>query len=95
MQVFFSVNQCIHFFIARDNKEIDYLLFKDVLDTIARVDRVLTQPGGSLVMAGSSGVGRRTATMLVAHMHQVNIVTPKVTRGYGAKQFKNDLKSVS
>lgn len=45
-------------------------------------------------MAGRSGVGRRTATMLVAHMHQVNIVTPKVTRGYGAKQFKNDLKSV-
>lgn len=59
------------------------------------MDLVLTQPGGSLVLAGRSGVGRRTAAMLVAHMHQVNVITPKVSRGYGTKQFKTDLKTVS
>ena len=70
-------------------------MFNEVLDNVARLDLVLTQPGGSLVLAGRSGVGRRTAAMLVAHMHQVNIVTPKVSRGYGTKQFKADLKVVS
>lgn len=81
--------------IARDTKEIDYLLFSEVLENVARMDLVLTQPSGSLVLAGRSGVGRRTAAMLVAHMHQVNVVTPKVSRGYGTKQFKGDLKTVS
>ena len=59
------------------------------------MDKVLSQPGGSLVMAGRSGVGRRTALSLVAHMHQMTIMSPKVSRAYGLKQFKNDLKTVS
>ena len=73
---------------------MDYLLFDEVLDNVARIDRVLTQPSGSLVLAGRSGIGRRTALMLVAHMHQVNVFTPKVGRGYSTKNFKNDLKTV-
>lgn len=62
---------------------------------MARVDRVLTMPGGSLLLAGRSGVGRRTAVTLVTFMHQMTLVTPKVSRGYGMKHFKNDLKTVS
>lgn len=46
-------------------------------------------------MAGRSGVGRRTAVALVAHMHNIQLFTPKVSRGYGIKQFRTDLKSVS
>jgi len=71
------------------------MVFKEVLENIARVDRVLTMPGGSLLLAGRSGVGRRTSVLLVAHMHQIELVTPKINRGYGLKQFKNDLKSVN
>ena len=62
---------------------------------MARVDRVLTTPGGSLLLAGRSGVGRRTAVTLVAHMHQMTLFSPKISRGYGLKHFKNDLKTVS
>lgn len=46
-------------------------------------------------MSGRSGVGRRTALLLTAHMHQLDIVTPHISRNYGLKQFKNDLKNVS
>ena len=70
------------------------IIFKEVLDNIARVDRVLTSPGGSLLMAGRTGVGRRTAVTLVAFMHQMELVSPKVSRNYGDKQFKTDLKTV-
>lgn len=69
-------------------------MFKEVLDNIARVERTLTFPGGSLLLAGRSGVGRRTAVTLVTHMHNIEVVTPKVSRSYGLKQFKNDLKLV-
>lgn len=45
-------------------------------------------------MAGQSGAGRRTAVLLVAHMHMMQLYSPKVFRGYSMKHFKNDLKHV-
>ncbi|XP_052794024.1 cytoplasmic dynein 2 heavy chain 1-like isoform X3 [Mya arenaria] len=81
-------------FYQRDNRDLDILIFHEVLDNMARVDRVLSKPGGSLLMAGCSGVGRRTAISLVAHMHQMQLFTPKISRGYALKNFKNDLKTV-
>ena len=34
------------------------------------------------------------AVTLVAHMHQLHMCAPNVTRFYGMKQFKSDLKHV-
>uniref|UniRef100_W5MJK1 Cytoplasmic dynein 2 heavy chain 1 n=1 Tax=Lepisosteus oculatus TaxID=7918 RepID=W5MJK1_LEPOC len=79
---------------GRDNRELDILLFHEVLEYMSRVDRVLSYPGGSLLLAGRAGVGRRTATCVVSHMHGATLFTPKISRGYGLKQFKNDLKNV-
>ncbi|KAM9852784.1 cytoplasmic dynein 2 heavy chain 1 isoform 4-T4 [Aulostomus maculatus] len=79
---------------SRDNKELDLLLFQEVCDFVARVDRVLSRPGGSLLLAGRSGVGRHTATCLVSHMHGYSLFTPKISRGYTLKHFNNDLKTV-
>uniref|UniRef100_A0A4W3JMF3 Cytoplasmic dynein 2 heavy chain 1 n=1 Tax=Callorhinchus milii TaxID=7868 RepID=A0A4W3JMF3_CALMI len=79
---------------GRDNRELDILLFHEVLDYMARVDRVLSCPGGSLLLAGRSGVGRRTAISVISHMHGATLFSPKISRSYEAKQFKNDLKTV-
>ncbi|NXA12552.1 DYHC2 protein, partial [Sapayoa aenigma] len=82
----------IHY--GRDKKEIDILLFHEVLSYMCKVDRVLSFPGGSLLLVGRSGVGRRTVTSLVSHMHAAVLITPKISRGYEVKQFKSDLKYV-
>ncbi|XP_068004360.1 cytoplasmic dynein 2 heavy chain 1 [Melanerpes formicivorus] len=82
----------IHY--GRDKKELEILLFQEVLSYMSKVDRVLSFPGGSLLLAGRSGVGRRTVTSLVSHMHGAVLVTPKISRGYELKQFKNDIKYV-
>ncbi|NXG46652.1 DYHC2 protein, partial [Psilopogon haemacephalus] len=82
----------IHY--GRDKKEIEILLFHEVLSYVSKVDRVLSFPGGSLLLAGRSGVGRRTVTSLVSHMHGAVLVTPRISRGYELKQFKNDIKYV-
>uniref|UniRef100_A0A3P9QAB0 Cytoplasmic dynein 2 heavy chain 1 n=1 Tax=Poecilia reticulata TaxID=8081 RepID=A0A3P9QAB0_POERE len=79
---------------SRDNKELDLLLFWEVCDFVSRVDRVLSRPGGSLLLAGRSGVGRHTATCLVSHMLGYTMFTPKISRGYTLKNFSNDLKMV-
>ena len=79
---------------GREHCQLDIYLFHEVLDHIARVDRVLTSPGGSLLLSGQSGVGRHSAVHLVAFMHQLDVATPHVSRSYSLKHFKNDLKSV-
>uniref|UniRef100_A0A8C4HEE2 Cytoplasmic dynein 2 heavy chain 1 n=1 Tax=Dicentrarchus labrax TaxID=13489 RepID=A0A8C4HEE2_DICLA len=79
---------------SRDNRELDLLLFWEVCDFVSRVDRVLSRPGGSLLLAGRSGVGRHTATYLVSHMHGYTLSTPRISRGYTLKHFSNDLKTV-
>lgn len=76
-------------------RDTDVFLFREILDAIVRCDRVLTTPGGSLLLAGRSGVGRRTAIGVVASMNNMKLFSPKVSRTYGIKQFKNDLKTVS
>ncbi|XP_030099868.1 cytoplasmic dynein 2 heavy chain 1 isoform X1 [Mus musculus] len=82
----------IHY--GRDNQNLDILLFQEVLEYMSRIDRVLSFPGGSLLLAGRSGVGRRTVTSLVSHMHGAVLFSPKISRGYEPKQFRNDLKHV-
>lgn len=83
------------FHYGHDNQNLDILLFQEVLEYTSRIDRVLSFPGGSLLLAGRSGVGRRTITSLVSHMHGAVLFSPKISRGYELKQFKNDLKHVS
>ena len=81
---------------ARENRELDVVLFREVLEHVARLDRVLATPGGlggSLLLAGRSGVGRRLALTLLTHMHQMQLHTPKMGRAYGLKQFRADLKA--
>ena len=78
----------------RDERELNILLFKEVLDNIARVDRTLSKTGGSLLLVGRSGVGRRTATSLVAHMHGMEFKMLDITDDYSVKTLHLQLKSI-
>ena len=77
-----------------DVRELDVVMIDELLQNIAAVERVLTQPAGSLLAAGRAGYGRRSAVGLVANMHQMQVFSPKITKDYGLKQFKLDLKQV-
>nr|WAW84826.1 cytoplasmic dynein 2 heavy chain 1 [Halisarca dujardinii] len=79
---------------SRDQSELNIVVVEEVLEYTARINRVLTSSGGSLLLVGRSGVGRRTLLKLVCFMLNYALVTPKVSRVYGLKHFKNDLKAV-
>ncbi len=46
----------------REFKEMNVHLFDELLELIAYTERVLSKPGGCLLMAGRAGVGRKTTT---------------------------------
>ncbi|VDN60499.1 unnamed protein product [Dracunculus medinensis] len=79
------------------NSEIDEAafnipLFDEFVIFCSHIDRALTAAGGSILLAGRSGIGRKAATCLIAYMHQMKIFTPKISNSYSIKQFNNDLK---
>lgn len=74
---------------------MDLIVFREVLDLVACVDRVLSAPQGSLLLAGRAGVGRKSAVRTVSALHGVKLVSLKMGKAYNLKNFKNDLKSVS
>ncbi|CAG0883700.1 unnamed protein product [Cyprideis torosa] len=81
--------------IARFNREqfeLDVLLFPELLRLMSSMDRVLTRPGGSALMIGRAGVGRRPAAGVIACMHGLTVYMPRVTAGYAFKHFAADLK---
>lgn len=78
----------------REFKELKVHLFEDILDQIAYTERTLSQPGGCLLFAGRAGVGRKTTTQLISHMLNMTFFSPNMSREYGMKEFKRDLKLV-
>eukprot|EP01049_Picozoa_sp_SAG25_P002666 SAG25_NODE_143_length_14049_cov_6.050817_1_plen_2680_part_10 len=78
----------------RECKELGLVLFPDVLQRIARIDNVISEEGGHLLLAGRAGVGRRSCLTLACYLLRVDLLSPNMTRGYGIRHFREELKSV-
>ena len=78
----------------REMKDLNLVLFPEALEAVTRMDRVLSKPGGNLLLVGASGVGRRSALSLLCHMHGLELFTPATTRDYSVKAFKAELKAL-
>ncbi len=78
----------------REFKSLQMILFPEILEHVAYIDRVLSRPGGSLLLVGSQGVGRRTAVILICHILRINFVTPRLSANYSSKHFRVELKEI-
>lgn len=61
---------------------VPLVVFDDVLDHILRIDRVLRQPLGHLLLVGASGVGKTTLTRFVSWMNNLTVNQIKAGRDY-------------
>ena len=67
-------------------------LYPDMLFQLAKLENILLQEGGSLLLAGRTGMKRWDSVCLVAYMLHINIYTLKIGRNYQAKSFYADIK---
>ena len=73
---------------------IPLVVFDDVLDHILRIDRVLKQPLGHLLLVGSSGVGKTTLSKFVSWINNLSVYQIKAGRDYQLLDFDNDLREI-
>jgi dynein heavy chain 1 len=74
--------------------DVPLIVFDSVLDHILRIDRVLSQPLGHLLLVGASGVGKTTLTRFVAWLKGMEVFQIKAGRNYSVENFDEDLRTV-
>ncbi|EEA07374.1 dynein heavy chain family protein [Cryptosporidium muris RN66] len=70
------------------------VLFDEFLDNINRVDRVLRQPFGHLLLIGPPGCGKTLLANLVSWLNGLHVFTIKPGRKYDIFAFEADLRLV-
>jgi len=73
---------------------VQLVIFDSVLDHILRIDRVLKQPIGHLLLVGASGVGKTTLSRFVAWLNNLTVFQIKAGRNYSVNDFDDDLRAV-
>eukprot|EP01053_Blabericola_migrator_P008291 Blabericola_migrator_1__8290@NODE_42_length_17171_cov_64_374065_g38_i0_p1_GENE_NODE_42_length_17171_cov_64_374065_g38_i0NODE_42_length_17171_cov_64_374065_g38_i0_p1_ORF_typecomplete_len4774_score977_70AAA_6/PF12774_7/1_1e148AAA_6/PF12774_7/8_3e02AAA_6/PF12774_7/17DHC_N2/PF08393_13/2_5e03DHC_N2/PF08393_13/7_2e118AAA_8/PF12780_7/1_4e03AAA_8/PF12780_7/1_4e03AAA_8/PF12780_7/27AAA_8/PF12780_7/8_4e92DHC_N1/PF08385_12/1_5e89DHC_N1/PF08385_12/65DHC_N1/PF08385_12/1_8e03DHC_N1/PF08385_12/2_2e02DHC_N1/PF08 len=70
------------------------VLFNECLQHILRIDRVLRQPLGHLLLVGVSGSGKTILSKLVSWLNGLSVFQIKAGRNYDTIAFENDLRAV-
>ena len=73
---------------------VPLVIFDSVLEHILRIDRVLKQPIGHLLLVGMSGVGKTTLSRFVAWMNNLTVFQIKAGRTYTVMDFDDDLRQI-
>eukprot|EP00741_Cyanophora_paradoxa_P023561 tig00021590_g22758.t1 len=79
---------------ADEELDVPLVVFNEVLDHVLRIDRVLRQPLGHLLLIGTSGAGKTVLSRFVAWINGLSTFQIKVSKRYTAADFDEDLRKV-
>ena len=75
----------------REFKELRLLLLDEVLILLSFLDRALSG-NKSILLAGRSGIGRKSCMNLISLMLGLEILTPAIAKDYTLRDFRKELK---
>lgn len=71
---------------------LDLVLFRDAIEHVSKVVRVIRQPRGNMLLIGIGGSGRQSLTRLAASMCDYSTFRIEVSKNYRKQEFRDDLK---
>ncbi|KPA84182.1 dynein heavy chain putativedynein heavy chain point mutation [Leptomonas pyrrhocoris] len=74
--------------------ELNLVVFNYVLEHVARISRVLLQPGGHLMLIGVGGSGRRSCARLAAYIQECDYRTTTPAKDYDHSDFLDDVRQL-
>ncbi|CAH2350425.1 dynein heavy chain, cytoplasmic [[Candida] railenensis] len=79
---------------SEEEIDVDLVLYDDMLDHVLRIDRVLRQPQGHMILVGPSTSGKSTLTRFVAWINGLKVIQLNVHAGYKLLDFDSTLRSI-
>ncbi|KAJ3242061.1 Dynein heavy chain 2, axonemal [Chytriomyces hyalinus] len=74
--------------------QIDLVLFRDAIEHICRITRILRLPTGNVLLIGVGGSGRQSLSRLASYIVETNVFQIKITKYYRHLEFREDLKAL-
>eukprot|EP00605_Chrysophyceae_sp_TOSAG23-4_P001498 GSChrysophyteH1.ASY1.ANO1.1642.1 assembled CDS len=65
----------------------------DALCHAARISRILRQPRGNAMLIGVGGSGKQSLTKIASFVGGMQCLSIEINRGYGIKEFREDIKT--
>ena len=79
---------------CEEELHVPLVIFDDVLNHILRINNVLRNPMGHLLLSGDSGVGKTVLSRFVAWMNNMSVFQIKASKRYDLFQFDDDLRAL-
>ncbi|KAK0131808.1 Dynein heavy chain 6, axonemal [Merluccius polli] len=76
------------------SKETKLVFFRDAIEHVARIARMIRQERGNALLVGVGGTGKQSLTRLAAHMCGYRCFQIELSRGYGYDSFHEDLRKL-
>ena len=72
--------------------QMNLVFFEDAMTHTVRISRVLRQPRGNAMLIGVGGSGKQSLTKISAFVSNMQCLSIEINRGYGIKEFREDIK---
>ncbi|KAL8578359.1 Dynein heavy chain 2, axonemal [Nucella lapillus] len=73
---------------------MDLVLFRDAMEHVSKIVRVIRQPRGNMLLVGIGGSGRQSLARLASHICDYKTFQIEVTKHYRKAEFRDDLKKL-
>eukprot|EP00742_Colponemidia_sp_Colp-10_P007071 GILJ01007591.1.p1 GENE.GILJ01007591.1~~GILJ01007591.1.p1 ORF type:complete len:2165 (-),score=376.69 GILJ01007591.1:179-6499(-) len=88
------LEDCQDDFNFKSHSNVNLVFFEDAIEHLSRIARILSQPRGNAMLIGLGGSGKQSLTKLACHILDYQCFTIELTRQYGIRELRDDLKKL-
>jgi len=81
-------------FNAMTRKPMSLVLFRNAIEHVSRISRVINQPSGHALLVGVGGSGRKSLATLSASIADFKLLSIEISKSYDKNAWADDLKRI-